>query len=570
MKTKKKIRFDELDYTSIEDALGIQENNIVVKVWCHIKKLDERKHAPKGNNFKFSSTVTFTEDYNDVLESKPVSLTRYNYISNKNKIGEPIEVIGKLVKEELKAKKGEDPFSINKIRIQRIRSGDSPLRIAKASQDEIELVEKFIKKIKKGSLKTNKLYILNTLKNTIAAKCKIKGLDKNAKFSDSLETMIVQAFSFGNSKGFNDKIHVCVIGPSSSGKKLFMHAGHFLNYISEEAQPGALSIPGITGDCYKEGNRWLVSKGAIPLANGGLFGIQDLDKSDIMNKVFEVFAPVMEEGVCIIKKAGKKKYIAKSGIYFDINRLSHKTGDNSTKENTNIDTQLPNHIISRSDYICDFPKNAKLQFKIAKEIARSKSDNAIINDYIYKFCKKHNFNDVERFVKLLVAFITENYNQIDTSKIDKLIESKIDSIYQANRGHLSQIDPQFIIRFTNSIYKFVSALTRMQLRSEGNKIAVEKAFQLLSRKLDFMKEISPQLKLPKLRDSKKVKFRKWIVRAYGTKKFKMDSAFHEFCNANHPGGKVKMEAFRKRVRIIVIDAGHGYWRIKNKIRKKYK
>ena len=78
-----------------------------------------------------------------------------------------------------------------------------------------------------------------------------------------------------------------------------------------------------------------------------------------MPEVIEVFSPVMEDGKCIIAKAGKKEFLAETGIYIDINRLSDKSGDESTRSNVFKDTSLPNHIISRFDYIAELKKRCR-------------------------------------------------------------------------------------------------------------------------------------------------------------------------------------------------------------------
>ena len=77
-----------------------------------------------------------------------------------------------------------------------------------------------------------------------------------------------------------------------------------------------------------------------------------------------------------------------------------------------------------------------------------------------------------------MAFISENYAEIDTSKVASLIEAGIDKIYQTNKNHLDRLQntSQFLFRYRNSIYKFVEALTRMQMRNVSNKESVDEHF----------------------------------------------------------------------------------------------
>jgi len=573
-RANKIVRFDSLEYTSIDDASSSESNNELVKIGCYIKELDKKKFNQTGENeFRFRSCVKFSESGDDEeICSLPVTQSRYNSLKRRFKIGEPIEVIGKIIKEAIPPKRKNDEIDYeNRLKVLRTRSGDKPLRICHATKDEIDLVKKFLRKLKIDNVKTDKFFLLSALKNAAVAQFKISGLNKNPIYADSLEAMIIQAFSSGTVQNSNGKIHVCVIGPSSTGKKLFMHTGHFINFVSREAQPISLSIPGITGDCSRVKGGYNVKKGLIPMAHRGLFGIQDLDKSRIMPEVLEVLSPVMEEGKCIIAKAGKEEFVAETGIYIDINRLSDKSGDDSTRSNVFKDTSLPNHIISRFDYIAELKKDASLQFQIIKESVQNKNRPLSRHEPVSKFCRINNF-PVDRFIKLVVAYITEKYAEIDTSKVDSLIAEGINRIYQANKGHIDQLQNtgQFLFRYRNSIYKFVEALTRMQMRHVSNKESVDKAFQLLSRKLNFLQGLDPNLLVPKFRLSKIENFQKWIVKTYGKKKFSVKDAYEKYQKANYPAGPIKIDAFNKRIAAVAINKEHGFWVIKSKFVKKWR
>jgi hypothetical protein len=85
-----------------------------------------------------------------------------------------------------------------------------------------------------------------------------------------------------------------------------------------------------------------------------------------------------------------------------------------------------------------------------------------------------------------------------------------------------------------------------------------------------MKEISPELRIPKYRIGKTEKFLKWIVENYGSDKFTIQEAFDKYCDAGYPTGKIKIDAFRTRVENIANSKEHGYWKIKRKFRNDYK
>ena len=108
------------------------------------------------------------------------------------------------------------------------------------------------------------------------------------------------------------------------------------------------------------------------------------------------------------------------------------------------------------------------------------------------------------------------------------------------------------------------------MRNVSNKESVEKAFQLLSRKLDFLKGLDPKLLVPKFRLNKTEKFQKWIVKTYGGKKFSVKDAYGKYQKAEYPAGSIKIDAFNKRITAVANNKEHGFWVIKSKYVKKWR
>jgi len=570
---KKKIEFRELDYSSITNLRTIGTINKTVKFSGYIGEIEEAVFIKDDDkdNFTLTSNVTFVDEKGRTMGSLPIKKSRYHALEKRFFSGEPTEVIGVIRKVEKPPKKKGQPSTYkNMVDILKTRSGDRPSRILQATESEKEIVEKFKTEINHDIHSKNHWALFNALKETIIEEFNIAGVDKNARYSDTLDAMISQAFSGGKIGNTNGKIHVGVIGPPASGKKLFFEAAKLLNIVYAEAQSGTLSPVGLAGSCLQKKGVWHVERGLIPKAHGGVLGLQDYDKSQMKPSILEILGPVMEDGKCIISKAGKATFIAETAIYMDLNRTSDLILNQSQGRNIVEDTGLQTYIISRLDYICELPKNTKRQFQTAIEsIRKGTGPNPNRNDRIFKFCQGNGISHT-RFLELLTALIVEQFERIDTSAVLPLIENKLKALIDANRQNLDQLEnlAMFQMRFKNSIFKFVVVLTRLQLLKKSNQKAVDKAFHILSRKLQFLKNIDPDLLVPRYRQTKDEQMAKWLFNIFGNKTFTIEKAFRKYEKTGYPIGKVKLRQFRNRIEKICAKKEHNKWGLKAMYKKK--
>jgi hypothetical protein len=558
--------FDSLEYSSIQSLKTRNDSKKILKVWCHIAELEDPQFVYLDCiTPKFYSTVTLVDDKNHKIESQPVSKRRYKALEKRAEVGMPIEVTGKIVRvEKGKSKKDDHIRYINRLSILKTRPGDKPTRILNASKNEIKIVKNFLK-MAKGKIKSGDTwYLLNTIKDAMINKFELAGVDKILELRDSIETMILQAVSCGFVKNSNGKIHVCLIGGSASAKKLCFKIGERTNIICQEAYPRSVTAVGLTGACVKNG-KWSVTKGAVPLAHKGLFGIQDLDKSSKIGEILEVLSFVMEDGKCIVKKAGKAEFLAETGIYIDLNRQSDLALDDTIKVDVINDTKLRTHILSRFDYICEFNKDVERQFKaVIESLSKKDKKEKKIKDVIYRYCQKNGI-DIKRFHKLISAYILEKFEKVDTDDIEKYIRRHFKEMQKINRDNLNNLKElhQFLFRYRNSCFKFIESLTRIQLRKKANKVATEKAFDLLSRKLKFLGNLMP-LKPPTVKKIKDQDFRNWLYRTYSNMEFEMKKAYKQWKKNSCPGGKVEFRQFHSRVKQYAKEKKdkHGLWKLK--------
>ncbi len=557
---KKNIEWLDYDYSKISELQTETDDGKIMKINSTINELEDPAFIINDQGeHQFVSTLTFGDENGDKIQSLPISKKRFISMKQRSLSGERTEVIAKITKEEHPAnKKTGQPKLINKMDIIKSRTGDTPLRKIQATKSEIAIVKKFLGKVMSN---TNRFVLFNHIKETIIEEFGIVGVNNNPEYSDSLDTIILQAFSGGKIGNTPGKIHTVIIGSPATGKKLLFEAAKLINFISQEAQSGPLSTPGLVGTCKPINGVRQVDKGLIPMANGGVFGIQDFDKSQMKPELFGILGPVMEDGISIVTKAGKAKFKSETAIHIDLNRQSDLTLDRNTMVNIIDDIGLPTFFLSRSDYICELPTNTKRQFKVALEsIQKGSGTNSGRCDEIYLFCKKNEISH-HRFLKLITAYLMEKYTNIDSDNVRPIVEKKFKALIKTNKGNLAQLSnlAMFIMRFKNGIWKFIETATRIQLLKKSNKAAVDMAFHLLSRKLEFLQNIDPVLLVPKYRKSKADLTAEWVFNTFENKIFSIKDVVKKNKGEKYPLGNIQERQLRNRIKEVCTKKGHNKW-----------
>ena len=126
------IKFDSLEYSSIQEFKKYGGSKRKFKIWCHIGELEDPQFYKDNGKLKIASSVTFVDDRKNRLDSIPVSKSRYNSLEKRIEIGMPVEVIGKPVRQTKTSSKGKKVV-YNLIEVLRTREGNTPLRVLNAS-----------------------------------------------------------------------------------------------------------------------------------------------------------------------------------------------------------------------------------------------------------------------------------------------------------------------------------------------------------------------------------------------------------------------------------------------------
>ena len=558
--------FKKYDYSTVDHANCTQENNKVIKIRCWVEEIKnpEMKKNSKGEFELVSEAKLSDEQNNTIYTTNSLTEKKFKKLKGFQQEGTPVDVIARIKKTEVK----NGNFK-NSLKVSRMRSGTRPSSLLKASAGEIEHAKVIADRYTKKNSGEN-FGLFKTLKKAVIEELGIVGEKADEMFNDSIDAMICQAFSGGTVNNANGKIHTCIIGPPSSGKKLMWGTARLLNVVSQEAQASRTTPAGLTATMVRQKEIWSYIPGKIPLASGEVFGIQDLDKRKKKGELFSILGDVMEDGRCVISGATRANLRANAAIHFDLNRQTDLFLASNKLANVVEDTQMPAQIISRIDFIIELERNLALQNEKAISMLRVSSMPKKRRNYISKYCHTHDL-EVGRLIKLIVAYVMEEFAEIDRDSVLEYMEQKFRQIKLINEASVKKIEEMsmFKTRMANSIIKFIDAITRIQLLDEANQASVDLAFKLLSRKLDFLRNISPEYLVPGYRKTGKDAFGRWLSDQVGDERFSIKTIRKFYIKEGSPCNEVSDRTFRNWVSCFADRKGDNQWKVKAIFLKAY-
>lgn len=374
-----------------------------------------------------------------------------------------------------------------------IRTSETPLQMAMATESEIERAKRTLRNLERSN-KSIYDHILETL-------IKIQGLEETPELMDSLQAIIVQAFSDGWVNNASGKLHTLIIGAPASGKKLLTGAAKALNSVFQEAQPSKATAAGVCSTAKQKGGTWTSKPGYLPLAHRGVFAIQDFNsvKNTQREKLLGIFNMVMEDGKVIDSTAARQTHPALTSIHLDTNKRTDLFPESKLRGNTIVakrldDVRMPMTILSRFDFIIDIPRNAQRQIDVALAMYDRSGSLVGTQSPDERRAKR------SRELQVLVALLRTKHENIEfPSEIRKYMQSKQKELSEKNEEILENWPwlSDFQARLTNSVYKFSAAFARMNNRATPTKNDVNKTFKLIRRKFEFIATLGKQLQLPK-------------------------------------------------------------------------
>ncbi len=504
-KVGKNISF-ALYYSKINQLYSTSRVGSPIKIRVHVKQWD----IPK----------TFTTDKGDtlitclLLEDTEKATMHTTDITNEALVRDIIDasrkftyldIVGTLVTIPLDAAGMKKEF---RILVHTFRPSDSIKQLAEVEEKDEKEIEDLLKQ-----LKVKKTTLLEYIKKELETEMWF--VLENPLLETSVEAMILQAYSESWYEHVPARIHTLAIGAPGSGKKLLERAAWALNANISEANPVKVTSAGLNGVArqIKGGGGWISEPGLIPEAHKSTFVLQDFHSVRANQRIaaLDTFSMVMEDGKCIDSTAAKKEHPAETAIHLDTNKITDLFPEKQKLVKEFIaDVNIPLNVLSRFDYIVDIPPDIEKQIEISLERFRG---NTIIGqkpeERLQKWAKK---------MRKLTAYLRDKHSEITIPEdVRAYAREKFEELQRENIEHLKdlQLLANFMQRMHNSIHKFIAAYARINDRSVAEREDVDNSMKFLIMKLNVLKEIQRQIKIPKSWEIPRGKaIAEWIVNTY--------------------------------------------------------
>jgi hypothetical protein len=316
---------------------------------------------------------------------------------------------------------------------------------------------------------------------------------------DGLQAVVVQAFSDGWVNNASGKLHTLVIGAPAVGKKLLSEAAQRLNPTFQEAHPSKATAAGVCSTAVQKDGQWVSRPGYLPLADGGVFVVQDFHavKDAQRERLLGIFNMVMEDGRVIYSTAARTTHPALASIHLDTNKRSDLFPDSQLRGDTIIarrldDIRIPMTILSRFDFIIDIPRDAERQMEVSLAMYDRPGD---VQGPRSPAARRAGWG---RQLRVLVAVLRTDHEAVRFPEaIRTHMRARQRERWERIADALQRLPwlSDFQARLTNSVLKYVAACARMNGRGEPIRDDVDHAFRLIGRKFEFVATLAQHLNL---------------------------------------------------------------------------
>jgi alkylated DNA repair dioxygenase AlkB len=343
--------------------------------------------------------------------------------------------------------------------------------------------------------------IFDYIFTTVIQGLHIQGLEDATELRDSLEAVIVQAFSDWWVSNASGKLHTLVIGAPAVGKKLLVDAARILNPVFHEAHPSKVTAAGVCSTAVLLDGVWRSKPGYLPLSHRGVFAIQDFHtvKNAERERLLGLFNMVMEDGRVIDSTAARQTHPALTSIHLNTNKRTDLFPESQLRGETIVakrldDIRIPMTILSRFDFIIDIPRDAQRQINVALAMYGRQETN------VGPHPGGRTLAEWARKLQVLVAYLRTAHAQITfPPEITTVMQQKHEELSQVNEKFLDQLlwlsDIQ--ARLTNSVFKYAAAYARLSNRQSPTSEDIDRVFRLIWRKFEFLATLARHLYVPK-------------------------------------------------------------------------
>lgn len=359
-----------------------------------------------------------------------------------------------------------------------LRTIECPLDLVEPTQDELDKAERWIASHKGKSL-------LAPMRNIVAEGLDILNLDDPTQ-REALEARILSAASEGRINGENARIHIAEIGPPGIGKGKRNRAAQAIQPVSKVVEAQAVTEDGLYGNTGTSGKKRVVRAGLVPQAHQGLFVVEDIHQANsLKNRRFVIaLGQTMETGRCEAANASRTSHEALVAFHVDSNRASDVDARRRQKdvvgiEKVTIDTGLPINLLTRFDYIREWPGDMLKQVRLAMDIARQP---ATVGAPPVK--------ETDRGVRMVQVTLALLRTQIPTVEIGREVAEYLQTQFQAVVNvpqSVMESHPHFgdfLTRGPKSFRKFVAAHARLRNSAIATREDVDAALPFVFRKME--------------------------------------------------------------------------------------
>jgi len=543
-------RYEELEYSTISSLYNIHKIGEMVKVRAMISRVRVPTinhgelstyvicQSPEGD--QFPGQIFSTEVRGEDLIRKLADLIQPTRLADVQ--GEVATVLNS---------QGEEEFRLSVDDVQPVQTA---LELVCANCHEVDQVEAKLKQLKEQSMDVHE-YLRVTLIENIG----IRGIEDMPELSDSLDFIILQAVSDGwlNNRD-SGKLHSLVIGAPATGKKLLIEAIKALNPVYQEARGGKLTVAGICGTAYNQGGEWRSKPGYIPLANGGVFSIQDFHhvKASQRDKTLDTLASVMEDGKVIDSTSARQDHHALTAIHLDTNKRSDLFLEAKVGSSLQKDINIPMHLLSRFDYVIDIERDPERQKAIALAMYESGATIGPQDPEITRDTWK-------RETRVMVAYLRQKHIAVDLESANPYMRQRheelmagVEDLFESMPGILSD----FQTRTVNTVRKMVAACARLGDRDVAVRDDVDLTFRLLARKFDFVSSLMASYaasfihsKVQLLRGER---LDTWLLETFAGKRVKRSEILEQVHQLASPPSNRSIE---RRLASLGLQTEHGYY-----------
>lgn len=410
---------------------------------------DQKNISIEPNQPGVAITELTLSDGNTEIDCCPVLLYSFDQIVPEN-VGKKYFFWGTVLPQYYSMKK----VSYNTFYIYGMTENIPLMKSLKATVSEKESTRNLFQE-----LKTKNIPIRDFIKKRVVKHFNILNLDKVPDLEKAIDFTILQAFSFGSSSNYVNKIHSLIVGKPGRGKKLLTMIAKAINPISYEVStdPKKVTSAGLIGRVSRSSVSISSKPGILPKTDGGIVCFQDAHY--LPKDINPILSKVMEDGTIEDSTVAMVTHQARVSIHFDLNRKSDLQNFSGKLPSLESDFGLPRNIISRFDGIFHI-SSTNLEF--AENVINQISETSFVGNVDSK-------QDDLRDIKLLVAYVLDGHRWFQKSLMDNIttyIAEKLEEFIDANKSTLTEEGSDILFsRLKNSILKMMLSLSYMRNRS---------------------------------------------------------------------------------------------------------